>query len=676
MANFFDKLPTILVLAVMVGIFVALRRHVKSPRLHLWIMAWGLIFVHFFVQVFEPADGNLTPLTFMIDLGSLQLSALYFVASLTSFFEDKRLTFSLLILTGVPALAYTAGLAYELNWRWLYISCAAIIFYGTIVFVVLRRKVFTTFVIWAPIVAATGAVAMVRAWHGHYNFGFLAILTLGFAFPGFLYYRRYPRWSPGVVTSAGGFLLWGAVFPVGQMLDVWAPNLKVNPELWNTPKFFVAFGMILTLLEDKSEFLRSARRREQKLNHQLQKFSGITSRLLSGVDVNSVCSEIAAAIRETSTFNRVAIILSNDRKNLFCAGSAGYEGDAKNLIEHKCNEVWKFEDLVEACTIGQGLGERSVILRPEQMEKYGQIPSDASFEASAYWVKGNQVLVPLRSMRGEHVGCIGLSDPRDVTRVNAEELTRIELLAGDLAVTVDNAALHRQLARAEKLAAIGQLVAGVAHELNNPLTSIVGYTELISDDIPEGPARQKLDKMLREAQRMKRIIENLLRFARQNSLAKKSANLEMLLQEVLALREYHLHNHDIEVQVQIEPSLPPVALDEDQFKQILLNLLNNSIDALEGFSRKRIRIEASSNNGRVMICFDDNGNGFTDLNRVFDPFYTTKPVGKGTGLGLSICYGIVKEHGGEIHAANLEPHGARIALELPVEVVTFAGRSV
>ena len=128
MAIFFDKLPTILVLAVMVGIFVALRRHVKSPRLHLWIGAWVLIFVHFFVQMFEPADGNLTPLTFMIDLGSLQLSALCFVASLTSFFEDNRLTFCLLALTGVPALAYTAGLAYELNWPWLYISSAAIIF--------------------------------------------------------------------------------------------------------------------------------------------------------------------------------------------------------------------------------------------------------------------------------------------------------------------------------------------------------------------------------------------------------------------------------------------------------------------------------------------------------------------------------------------------------------------
>jgi len=676
MANMFDKLPTILVLAVMVGIFVALRRHVKSARLHLWITAWVLIFVHFFVQLFEPADGNLTPVTFMIDLGCLQLSAIFFIASLTSFFEDIRLTVSLLALTGVPALAYTAGLAYELNWRWLYISCAALIFYGAPLFVVLRRKLIIQLLLWAPIVAITGTVAIVRAWHGHYDFGFLAMLTLGFAFPGFLFFRRYSHWTPGVVTSAGGFLLWGAVFPISQMMFVWAPNLKVNPELWNTPKFFVAFGMILTLLEDKSEFLRSARRREQKLNHQLQKFAGITSRLLSGEDVNSVCNEIAAAIRETSTFDRVVIILSHDGRNLFAAGHCGYEGDAKNLIEQKCNEVWKFEDLVEACTVGQKLGERSVMLRPEQMQKYGQVPSATRYEPSQQWVKGNQVLVALRSMRGAHVGCIGLSDPRDVRRVNAEELTRIELLAGDLAVTVDNAALHRQLARSEKLAAIGQLVAGVAHELNNPLTSIVGYTELISDDIPEGPARQKLGKMLREAQRMKRIIENLLRFARQNSLAKKSANLEVLLQDVLALREYHLHNQDIEVQVQIEPGLPHVALDEDQFKQILLNLLNNSIDALDGNSRKRIRIEASCNNGRVMLSFDDNGNGFTDVNRVFDPFYTTKPVGKGTGMGLSICYGIVKEHGGEIHAENLEPHGARIALELPVEVAALAGQGI
>jgi two-component system NtrC family sensor kinase len=144
-----------------------------------------------------------------------------------------------------------------------------------------------------------------------------------------------------------------------------------------------------------------------------------------------------------------------------------------------------------------------------------------------------------------------------------------------------------------------------------------------------------------------------------------------LLQDVLGLREYHLRNHDVDVQVQIEPNLPPIALDEDQFKQILLNLLNNSIDALESSPNKRIRIEANHSNGRVVLRFDDSGPGFGDVNRVFDPFYTTKPVGKGTGLGLSICYGIVKEHGGEIHAENLDPGGARVALNLPVETAVF-----
>ncbi len=670
MAILLDKLPTILVLAVMVGIFIALRRHVKSPRLHLWIAAWGLIFVHFFVQVFEPADGNLTPLTFMIDLGSLQLSALFFVASLTSFFENYKLTASLLLITGLPVSIYTAGLAYDLKWRALYIICAAVLFFGSLLFVVLRRQLRRGFILWALVIAATGVMTIVRAWRFDYNFGFLAMLTLGFAVPGVLFWRRYQRWSPGVITSAGGFLLWGAVFPVATMMDTWAPHLKVNPELWNTPKFFVAFGMILTLLEDKSEFLKSAGEREIKLNHQMQKFAGITSRLLNGGDVNPLCQEIAKAIQETSTFARVVIILSPDGKNLYAAGHAGYEDGAAKLIEHKCSNIWKFSDLVEACTIGSKLGRNSVLLQPEQMAKYGQVPSPTTYEPSEFWKKGCQILISLQSTRGAHVGCIALTDPRDVTRVTAEEMSKVELLAGDLAVTIDNATLHRQLVRAEKLAAIGQLVAGVAHELNNPLTSIVGYTELITDEVPAGNAREKLDKMLREAQRMKRIIENLLRFARQNNLEKKSADLELLLHDVLALREYHLHNQDIQVELHIEPNLPHVAVDEDQFKQILLNLLNNAIDALESNSQKHIRIDAARRGDRVIINFDDNGHGFNDVNRVFDPFYTTKPVGKGTGLGLSICYGIVKEHGGEIYAVNLNP-GARLVLELPVHITAY-----
>jgi two-component system, NtrC family, sensor kinase len=194
---------------------------------------------------------------------------------------------------------------------------------------------------------------------------------------------------------------------------------------------------------------------------------------------------------------------------------------------------------------------------------------------------------------------------------------------------------------------------------------VVGYSELLTDEIPSGPSRNKLDKIIRESQRMRRIIENLLRFARQNNLAKKSTNVAVLLQEVLSLREYHLRSQRINLDVQIEPTLPAVALDEDQFKQILLNLLNNSIDALEHLHQRTICISAKRRDDRVVVLFDDNGPGFSDPDRVFDPFYTTKPVGKGTGLGLSICYGIAKEHGGDIQALNLESGGARIVLELP-----------
>src|SRR5258708_1880145 len=401
---------------------------------------------------------------------------------------------------------------------------------------------------------------------------------------------------------------------------MYAPNFHINPEIWNTPKFFVAFGMILTLLEDKSEFLKSANEREGKLNQQIQRFAGITSRLLKGADVNSLCHEIAQAISETSTFRRVGIILSNDGKSVYPAGHAGLDEEAIEKIKFNCAHFWRLDHIIEILSDGTKLGESSRLLRASSLVKYKLTNSKQEYPPNPYWQKGDRVFIPLQSTRGTCVGCISLYDPRDVARVTAEEMSKIELLASDLAVTIDNAALHRQLARSEKLAAIGQLVAGVAHELNNPLASIVGYSELISDEIDEGPARQKLEKMVREAHRMKRIIENLLRFARRNNLEKKSAHLPSLLQEVLALREDHIRNHDVDVQLQIEPDLPQVALDEDQFKQILLNLLNNSIDALDAVSPKLIRIEAARRRERVVLSFTHTGPGFLYINPVFDPF--------------------------------------------------------
>jgi two-component system, NtrC family, sensor kinase len=242
-------------------------------------------------------------------------------------------------------------------------------------------------------------------------------------------------------------------------------------------------------------------------------------------------------------------------------------------------------------------------------------------------------------------------------------------LAADLAVALEVKSLQGQLVRSEKLAALGQLVAGVAHELNNPLTAVLGYGELLSAEVPSGPVHDRIVRVMNEGRRMKKIVENLLRFSRQSPVDRRPVRLAPLVQDVLALREYYVRTHGLKILVDIPDDLPRVAVDEDQFKQILLNLVNNAIDAVESVgAEKRVVLRAFARGNRAILEVEDSGAGFNDINRAFDPFYTTKPVGKGTGLGLSICYGIIKEHEGEIRVENLQPRGARVTVELPIEV--------
>lgn len=670
MTSLLDKLPSIIILAVLVGIFVTLQSQGKSARLRMWTTAWILVFVYFLTQTFSPLEGSFENLFHFINLSALQMASLFFIASLTSFLEDRRKTWTLLGMTSLPVILYVAGFSFDWHLRVLDVACLACIFYGPPIFILwFRRRVTSESLVWMPAVMAVGAWAIYAAWNGDESVGFIALLTVGFAMPGLLFWTRLRRWSPGVITSGGGFLLWGAAFPLARAISAHYPEVQVSDTLWSIPKFFVAFGMILTLLEDKSAVLEASNTRERRLNQQMQKFASITSRLLTGAEVNSLCHEIALAITETTNFRRAAIVLCSDGKGFFLSGHSGLNDSTVAHLEKHCTHL-KAEhlnsDIADIRRVGGRLGQNSYLLKQEEAEKYCPMNSSELFVPSAQWQSGYELVVPLQSTHGAYVGWIFLDDPRDLSKITPDEMSKIELLGGDLAVTIANTTLHRQLVRAEKLAAIGQLVAGVAHELNNPLASIVGYSELLGDEITDGPSRQKLDKLSREAQRMRRIIENLLRFARQNNLEKKSANLEALLQDVLSLREYHIRKQEVDIVLDIEPELPMVALDEDQFKQILLNLLNNSIDALEHSGRKRIYVEAVRHGERVVMRFEDSGPGFIDVNRAFDPFYTTKPVGKGTGLGLSICYGIIKEHGGDIHAVNVQPSGARIVMELPV----------
>ena len=232
----------------------------------------------------------------------------------------------------------------------------------------------------------------------------------------------------------------------------------------------------------------------------------------------------------------------------------------------------------------------------------------------------------------------------------------------------DSAVLRDKLLHAEKMAAVGQLVSGVAHEVNNPLTAILGFADLLMEnpDIPEG-ARKDLRVILQEAQRTKQIVQNLLSFARQMPPQRNAVQLNAILHRTIQLRSYDFNSHGIEIIEHLDEELPEVIGDAHQLQQVFLNILNNANDAVHEVGRPaRIEIMSTKAGDTVEVSFTDNGDGISHPDKIFDPFFTTKEVGKGTGLGLSICYGIVKEHGGEILCHNnLGGQGATFIVRLP-----------
>ena len=233
----------------------------------------------------------------------------------------------------------------------------------------------------------------------------------------------------------------------------------------------------------------------------------------------------------------------------------------------------------------------------------------------------------------------------------------------------DSASLQAKLVHAEKMAAVGQLVSGVAHEVNNPLTAILGFADLLMEN-PELPEaiRRDLRVILQEAQRTKQIVQNLLSFARQMPPQRQAVQLNAILRRTLQLRAYDFHSHGVEVVERFDESLPEIVGDSHQLQQVFLNILNNAYDAVREIGRPaRIDVTTARAGSAVEVSFRDNGMGIAFPDRIFDPFFTTKEVGKGTGLGLSICYGIVREHGGEILCHNnQDSEGAAFVVRLPL----------
>lgn len=278
------------------------------------------------------------------------------------------------------------------------------------------------------------------------------------------------------------------------------------------------------------------------------------------------------------------------------------------------------------------------------------------------------------------IGVLGISC-RVARQFTSNDENLLVAIGRQLATTIEKVRLYEETCRAyddlrktqeqllqsEKMSAVGQLISGVAHELNNPLTAILGYAQLLESEGLEERAQDYVRKLFKQAQRTHRVVQNLLSFARQRQSQKANVDLRKVLEETLTLREYDLKTSNIVVERDWSDDTPIANADMHQMEQVFLNIINNAMDAMmdKGPGGKLI-VRTYAKDKFVCIEFLDSGPGIQDPKRIFDPFYTTKSVGKGTGLGLSICYGIVKEHGGDIVARNRPEGGATIEVRVPI----------
>jgi two-component system NtrC family sensor kinase len=403
------------------------------------------------------------------------------------------------------------------------------------------------------------------------------------------------------------------------------------------------------------------RKKDGGLLHTMQNISAVRDALGHVVQIRGLMLDVTeqkmfqSQLQRERDFNQK--ILNTTQSMILVLDTAGLISYANR----RCYEAGYRKDEL--------IGHRLV----EWVESSHQKDFDAALQTTAH---GQQVdNLELRARRAD--GSLGhfsisLSPMRD----EANQVNNVVVVMTDI---TDAALLQAKLAHAEKMATIGRLVSGVAHEVNNPLAAILGFTDLLLEN-PEMPiaAREDLQIILQETQRTKEIVQDLLSFARQRPTQKEPVNVNAVLRQTIKLRSYDFSSHGVEVSEDFEANLSPTLGDAQQLQQVFLNILNNAYDAIqESGNHGRIRIRTRRAEDDIEVAFMDNGTGVVDPERIFDPFFTTKQAGKGTGLGLSICYGIVRAHAGEILCWNNEGEsGSTFVVRLPAATETALAAAV
>jgi len=669
------RAPTLILLFVLVAVFGALwlqRRSLPPLRVRagealsarhrqlLWLAGWMFAAIQLEIEVFGRGHSGLW---LAVSRVSMQMGAVMFLGSMAPQYMTRRPRVLYIVAFAAPIILYAVLVSMDPQ-------------PGPLARAVLLACVFSTLLVatrwsfernllpvWLSLlmVGPVGCGVIWLTWRQAYP----AVLSLTqsgiMLITALLFVLAFRRLTAGVIFTVGGLTGWALPMLLAPLLGATHVPVVLLRAV-NLMKVIAAVGMIVLVLEDEIASNKAAQLRDRRARLEMEKYTEIFLGAMPSDEDNGQYDPICEAIAEASRFSQAAVVLRGPEGRFRLAGRAGMHGALSGALDALARRttIEKLREIVKSKFCSPAIGHVVLLDLTTLMEPGDELLQMNFREAHAVAIRGRD-----QELLGGLL-VAGLREPE--VPLLTEDILPLELLAARVGAAREQQMLLRRVFQAERLAGLGQLAGGVAHELNNPLTVVTGYAELMTDN--QGAIRDQALVILNEARRMKQIIDSLVRFRKASPVNRESLSLEGVLRDVEKLLGPDLETARVRWQLQVPQNLPEIRADGDQLRQVFLQVVKNAIASMDGANgdlERRLTVEAAADGHGVQITFSDNGPGFKNAARAFDPFYTTRDQGEGMGLGLSICYSIIREHGGEISAVNLLPRGAAVVIELPAE---------
>lgn len=465
----------------------------------------------------------------------------------------------------------------------------------------------------------------------------------------------------------------------GLYLDAWPAAMR-----WAWPGAAACLAGTAWVTRSKVRMQDARQRQKARVHEELEAYTQLDVSIASSEETHDLARRVSRTIAEKSAFSRAAVLVRDTAGRLQVTGSKGLDEQTAAALDAWCESVMQAE---RGQAGSHGASKLGMVLTPSSFAIV--LGKDANESGC-----GRAVVTPMRSASGRILGALvvcadGLLGVRRSAIVEA--IAAIEALAAKLARAIENATLAERLLKAEKLAGLGLIAGGVTHALCNPLTSVLGFAELIADTTTEPRVREDAELIVREARRMRETVDSLANYWLPAAGSDELIEIPSLLDELSDVCSEGLERRGIRLVVETANVVPVVRGNKDRLRQVMEHLLNNAAQAVgqaqelgvlspldSDSAAHLIRVTVNCDERMLHLIVSDTGPGFREPARIFDPFYVSVESGAGEGakVGLSLCHGIVREHGGEISAFNLQPHGAAVMVDLPLSGLTPVTREV